>query len=362
MRLGKGPARGDLTAKSAMATRSPFVESLPELTAETHAQPPSAAAAAATNYKFFRLDAKIVLCKWNGSKWAVFGEVPSNNLTEQQARDIIRSVEARESTGNQGQSAPPRHVSKEEVLGSFDKIDHFVSEFATKDPTTFAFTESHREQLEGADACSSALLEAARSDPKLVFTHIFEGIGPSSSSENLLATCAAFLNILTQSLENMVKLEKSEYSSDVLIAIGKVRLQFLQMIQAVASTEAATRRLVEIEIAPPATGQDPASDKSSAPRSLPQAVVNVLLGSSAMFDFVAVQVATNLLKNWTLWPDKAFQDKLIVEYRAVSAVINLFGHKDANVAGRAVATLRHMCTDASGSAIDNLVCCQTQLL
>ena len=66
-------------------------------------------------------------------------------------------------------------------------------------------------------------------------------------------------------------------------------------------------------------------------------------------------LATNLLRNWALFPDEAFRTRLIEHHRAMSALVKLFGHKDSNVAGTAIAALRHLCSNPAGREVTHLV-------
>ena len=355
---------------------SSFVSSLPELTEGAKTRRSKKQASEGIVHKFFREQGKVVLCKWNGRLWVKFGEVPHANLTKEQADKIIASVAAQEAPATAGAGAAPavREVPESELSSSLEEIEAFVAQYRAVDREIFAFTPEHDSMLSKADSATDVLLTAAKGSAQRVFHAIFGTEAAVVSAESKvvnLRLCAELIDILTTSIENMVKLEKSAYSSDVLVKCGKVRLQVLQTLQCIASNEAATRIVVRESHRVAAHAQKPAAatgdvdltaggggaaNSTKLDRlSLDGVIVSVLNAVSAKFDFVAVQVAINLLRNWTLFPDEEFRSRLIVHHKAMSALAKLFAHKDANVAGTAIATVRHICSNVAGNEVLQLV-------
>jgi hypothetical protein len=373
-----------------------FAASLPELTDDARATRSQQQAHTGTVYTFFKHQGKIVLCNWDGQVWGVFGEVPDSALTKQQADSIIAAVAARDSGGSNasgGSAAGAPDEWEHDITTAVDSLQSFVDSFRTVDHARFAFDPSHDEHLAKVEKATESLWNAARTSPFTVAGRVFSSgeanpvRGGASNGGNVLALCAEFISLITSSIENMVLLDASMYSSEVLVQCGKVRLQLLRMLQCVASNESATRRIVELshqrsgsegQGVVAAIGGDGGGGGGGAGNSggegdattlatttvnairngsssLEGAIIGVLHAMSAKFDFVAVQVATNLLRNWALFPDEEFRRRLIEQHRALSALANLVAHKDANVAGTAIATLRHVCSTRGGNAVQHLV-------
>ena len=355
----------------ATSTGRDFIETLPTFTVNARRRKPKAGEL----FKVFKHEGKAVVCKWttdnnggDGGEWKVFGELPPQNLNQENCQQILASLTARE---NGAQSQPPRLVTDAEITAAFSDVTSFTVAFRHVERDSFTFTEEHMERLEKLDTVTQTLAAATKTNARPVFESIFVSQTEEETSGSLITICATFIDVLTISIENMTKVDKSQYSSKVMLKVAKVRLQFLQALLAVASNEAATKRLVELELkAIEATTTTAAHDDSRSAdaetatstadqpqreRLLTQSVINVLHAASAKFDFVAVQVATNLLRNWTVFPNEAFRLSLITTHRAMTACVRLFGHKDSNVAAVAVATVRHICGNPDGDTLQHLV-------
>jgi hypothetical protein len=372
---------------------SDFRASLPQLTEASQTKRGTPATA---TFKLFLVDGSAAVCRWTGAAWEHFGTLPGDDhLTAEKAGAIVASLEERQRAAQEAPSAVPAAALK----ASLDEVAAFAAAFAGEDRTSFAFTAAHAGSLQRLNQAVAVVSQAVRSEPKVLFHLLFAtptAEAPDHGSA-LPVVCDA-IDLLTNGIENMVGLPKEEYNADVMLECGKARLELLQVVQAVGSNEAATMRLaalaalgredsgggaaagaaaggggggggdtsdsIDCSAASAASAAATSAARAGRPRPPPldltTVVINVLHATSAKFDFVAVRVATNLLRNWALCPDVAFRRQLITRNRAVSAVVALFLHKDENVAGTAIATLRHMCLDPHMNALVHMVCARAR--
>ena len=267
-------------------------------------------------------------------------------MNEETATKILQSVAARD--GNPaGAGAVPQEpqVSAEQVTSTVSKVTEFVDKFVTIDASKFVFTPSDLATLSEIDNATKVLFLGTKGEQISVVSDIVFGPrDPVDKFGKSLQMWAQCIDILTHSIENMNKVAKEDYNSEIMLKCAKIRLQILQAIVAIGCTETAVSVVV-------ARCRTPAQSSSAhVTSSLVAAVLHVIHAVSAKFDFVAVAAAVKLLRNWALHPDAVFRRTLIDRYDALSAVTKSFGHKDPNVAGACICTFRHFLIAGNSSS------------